>query len=167
MSGKTIEKSRVSVIEFLAATMLQAHRSAELVAQYLERIGLVPGRRQRMKRPVILPAAFLLQIAAAIRLREWELSGVAQQPLAGLPSSEDVLASAFDFLRAFSTGAAQDEPAPSVSGQVFAVWYRYFALTAPRDLGVNVIIGGKPPDDAMVLIADFIWKFRHLAQEKN
>ncbi len=167
MSGIDFEVPRAVVLEFLEAAVRQAQLDAERVVRFLERVGFVPGPRQRAKKPCNLPRAFLLQIAAAVRISDWELSGVAQKPLAELPSSEEVLASAFTSLGELLSGALNSEPDPTTAKEVFIAWHRNFALNGPRDLGVNVVVDGIAPRESMELIADFLWRFRHLARESR
>jgi hypothetical protein len=167
MAGMAVEITRADVERFLGAWILQAQRDAQLVARVLEGMGIIPKIGRRMKRPVVLPRLFLLELAAAIRIALWERMGTAEAALAELPSSHDALEYVCTAVLDQLAAGSHAEPEPRLSRQVMIVWLRHFALNGLNDLGVDVVFSGTCPPDALELIADFLWRFRHLARERN
>ena len=142
--------------ELVEATAREAARDADRVGQLLHELGFVPSPG----RPVRLPAAFLLDLGAALRLLGWELGGLHVHRDAGLPPAEQALHDAFGLL-APKSGA---EPRHSVelSRKVVALFAERFAWLGRHDLDADVMLDDHVDEDDLVgALAELLWNARH------
>jgi hypothetical protein len=142
--------------ELVEATAREAARDADRVGQLLHELGFVPSPG----RPVRLPAAFLLDLGAALRLLAWEQGGLHVHRDAGLPPAEQALHDAFGLL-APKSGA---EPRHSVelSRKVVALFAERFAWLGRHDLDADVMLDDHVDEDDLVgALAELLWKARH------
>src|SRR4051794_14365383 len=77
--------------ELVAAVAFEARRDANGVASLLEALGFVPTPQS----PIRLDADFLLELAAAMRLLDWERNGIHTHLAAGLPTASEIIIQAF------------------------------------------------------------------------
>ena len=142
--------------ELVEATAREAEFDADRVGQLLHELGFVPSP----DRPVRLPAAFLLDLGAALRLRVWGSSGLPALPDSGLPDAEQAIIDAFALL-APKSGA---EPRHSVelSRKVVALFADRFAWLGRRDLDADVVLDDHVDEDDLVgALAELLWDARH------
>jgi hypothetical protein len=136
----------------VATVAAESGRDAGRVAAYLDSLGI----RGTPDNPVRLDPNFLLVVAAALRLREWELLGVPFHIDIGLPPARDVLESAFHEIKERGTIPNGAELAARVMAlflERFA-WHSGFAEDAPVALDVF-------DDAALEAVADFLWQHRN------
>jgi hypothetical protein len=141
--------------ELVEATAREAARDADRVGRLLHELGFVPSP----DRPVRLPATFLLNLAAAVRMRDWELGGLHVHLSAGLPDAEHAIIDAFGLL-APKSGA---EPRHSVelSRKVVALFADRFAWLGRRDWDAAFALDALDEESAVDALAELLWSRRH------
>lgn len=137
--------------DLVAAVAFDAERDADRVGLFLQTLGLSGSAAK----PLFLPPAFLLHLAAALRLLVWEAQGFCFHQAAGLPQADQAIRDAF--------GALNDPQANPTE-----LWIRIlrlaverFAWHAPRDLGTNVALDDLNEETALDALADYLWTHRH------
>jgi hypothetical protein len=141
--------------ELVAGVAREAEADARHVCLFLEAVGV----SATPERPVPLPAHFLLDLAAALRLLIWERSGLRPQNIGNLPLSRhalrEVLLSAATAQRASAIG----EPGV-LARRVVAAWIDHFAWGARVELGVDVLLEEADDEALLEALADFLWDHR-------
>ena len=137
--------------DLVDATRREAELCADLVGLLLKELGLDPAVR--------LPAAFLLELAAAARRRAWEFTGIRTHLEAGLPPARQALASAFGVLEEPAGPEAGDPPAP-LWPRVLDLFRRRFAWGGHSELDADVALGEADEDALLEALADFLWQRR-------
>ena len=112
--------------ELVEAMAREAARDAENVAVFLRELGFTPSD----DRPVRLPAAFLLDLGAALRLLMWESSGLRVHQDSGLPGAERAIIDAFGHLDA--TAEVEALPPVELPRRVVALFADRFAWHGRR-----------------------------------
>jgi hypothetical protein len=153
------DQSRQLAERVLESIIMHAAYSAELVAGFLEANGLVPPRARRQREPVRLPASFLLELAAVVRLARWEQLGIRDRLPADLPRAASALAA---LARRWASGLPQGDPpaGPSLSERVMHVWLTHFAWGGLSNLHVDVLLDGAGEGELLEALADFLWDNR-------
>src|SRR5689334_13345760 len=95
---------RMDAIEVVEPAFLEGLRDlaasdAEAVAEFFRTLGLL-RHPSSPPQALLLPSETLLGIGLALRLRTWELNGIAVHLEAGLPSADEL----FAFVRRFLSG---------------------------------------------------------------
>jgi hypothetical protein len=150
--------------DMVEAVARDAEAMAVAVAAYLESRGVLPDRNQRAKAPVELPAEFLLELGAALRLAEWEKAGL-RGTLRGLPAAQsalaDVLRRAAEQPEEFGTSVAI---MPPLLMTVITMAINGLSWHGRAELNADVAIAVDDDDEADVLeiLANLIWDHRHL-----
>ena len=141
--------------ELVEATAREAARDADRVGQLLHELGFVPSPDH----PVRLPAAFLLDLGAALRLLDWELGGLHVHRDAGLPPAEQALHDAFRGLveSAGANGAADRD----LARRVVALFAARLAWHGRPELGAEVALDHLDEDAMLDALAAFLWARRH------
>jgi len=99
-------------------------------------------------------ARFLLHIAAALRLRSWELQGFCFHREAGLPDGRQAIRDAFRSLRNPDADPTELEIA------VMRLSLQRFAWSGQRELGADIALD-EPDEEALLeALADFMWAHR-------
>jgi len=110
------------------------------------------------ERPLILPAGFLLDLGAALRLLEWERRGLQAHLQAGLPPARKALS---DVCR---TLGKQPDPAAvppgTLASRVLAVFVERFAWNAWAELNAEVALDQADEEQVLEALADFLWEHR-------
>jgi hypothetical protein len=137
--------------DLVYAVALNADCDADWVGVYLAAAGLKP--------PLRLPTDFLLGLGAALRLYQWEQSGIHLHLAAGLPPAREAL---HEVLRA-ATGQAEPEAVErlkTLSSRVLSLFVERFAWNGRVELGADLTLD--PPDEDALLdgLADFLWDHR-------
>ena len=138
----------------LQAVARTAERHAELTAAYLDATGLFP------KRPVFLPAPFLLELDAVLQLGMWERLGLREHLDADLPTFNEA---AKQLARRAMKGVAEftDPNASPLHLQVLKAWTENFAWEADKILGADVLVSPMANEDVFVeVLAEFVWQHR-------
>jgi hypothetical protein len=141
--------------ELVRSVANEAARDAVRAASFLDAVGLTPPPGGVLQ----LPANFLLNLGAAMRLLAWEVAGVVVHLEAGLPPARDAIHRVFrETVRESGYG---DCTSPWLSLAVLQLSVERFAWTALRDLRADILLDF-PDEDALVeAMARFLWDRRH------
>jgi hypothetical protein len=139
----------------VAAVAEDAGRDADRVGRFLQALGLAGSPR----RPARLPAAFLLELAAALRLLAWEQAGLRAHLDAGLPPAAQALRELFLAATGRLPGPPAS-PAGTLAYRVTALFAERFAWDAQGELGAEVALGEADEDALLEALADFLWQHR-------
>jgi hypothetical protein len=159
------EAERRSVQRFLEAVIRYAEQDADRVAAFLKMQGIKPSRPSK-KQPAPSddvptgPAAnMLLNLAAALRLRIWELAGIAALLPADLPTSADAL-------RAAGAAVAERVGTNQIPMAVFKAWHLHVSRESQTTIGADVVLPARiDKDELLECLADLLYSHRHLMDE--
>jgi len=164
-SPHTDEPADPAVVEYVDAMMREAELQADLVGTFLIRAGYKPARTKQPLTTVPMSPqiqAFLLELGAALRLRQWENSGILENlDLATASGDETLVAAANRLLNA--------EPATHPAAiEVFKASLLRLAREARPTLNTDIVLpGALLSDDLLDVLAGLLWKNRHLASTKD
>ncbi len=130
--------------ELSEAVAREATRDAENVAVFLRELGFVPSAG----RPVRLPAAFLLDLGAALRLLVWESNGHRVHQDSGLPMSEQAIIDAFGHLDV--TAEVEARHPAHLSRRAVALFADRFVWHGRRDLDADVVLDDHVDEDMLL-----------------
>jgi len=145
------------VQDWLSAFIREAHRDAAAVIAFLASLGLAPDPSGQ---GTGLSQDLLLKIAALIRLRHWERSGLLPRMGVTLPSSDEVLVDVV---------GAPNQKTPRFSGRELTRQILWLHLTQfawkswPDGAADLLILQSAPAADLLDALARFLWQFRHLS----
>ena len=155
-----------AVVDLLAAIVMEAERSADLVAGLLgpwlgvkvqKPTGPNPGLVGEGSPDNAENAEALRDLSAALRIAEWERAGLSPH----LPKDLPQLDQAGKQLKAirFSPNTAGD-----LADMQLSVWFTHFAHHAYETIGADVVSLKASAVDAEMIeqLADFLWKHRGL-----
>jgi len=142
--------------ELVRAVAHDAACDADLVVVFLDALGLSPAGPDQPPRR--LPAWFLLELGAALRLWLWECHGMRLHREAGLPPAEEALRGVFGRL----TAPAADQPAGGtpLSRRVLALFVEHFAWSGRADLDADLVLGEVDEDALVEVLANLVWAHR-------
>jgi len=140
--------------ELVTAIVEDAARDADHVGLFLRTIGLEGSPHC----PIHLPAAFLLDLGAALRLLEWERRGLQVHLEVGLPSAKQALRDVFQAFAAPSGPAVA--PARSLTYRVMILFVERFAWNARVELDADITLDEPEEDQLLEALADFLWEHR-------
>jgi hypothetical protein len=164
MSPPSRNRTAVELIEY---TIRDAEYMASLVIAFLEGLGMLPPRRQRRPNPVGLPAEFLSELAAVLRIAAWERAGFRDSLCRGLPPADEALD---DLFRRYVPGAGPGQPerrSSTLAMDVFKISLGRLAWEARATLRADVVLG-KPADDLLLeSLADFLWEHRRVGRPEE
>jgi hypothetical protein len=167
-SAKCKEAEQRDVERFLASIIRDAELDADRVAAFLKLQGYTPLPLPKMpiaqeSVPTGPAAEVLLNLAAALRLRSWELAGLTSYLPADLPSAVDALAAAAEL------GSQPQQPATPGDGAIAQYVFRTSIERFSRDgqscLGTDVLLEQLDSDDLLDDVAAFLWGQRGLLNE--
>jgi hypothetical protein len=140
-----------AAVDLIAAVIADARDDAHLVADYLEAHG-VHGDPAR---PIAIPADFLLGLAAALRLQEWERLGLRFHLDSGLPTAaralEDVL----------GTLSGTSSPDPELPTRVLAVSVQRLSWHGSADWQAAIALDRLDDEASLDALAEFLFAHRH------
>jgi hypothetical protein len=142
--------------ELVRAVADEAERDADRVGVFLDTLGL----HATPDRPVSLPVAFLLDLAAALRLLAWEQVGLHPQDVAGLPPARQAIRDALLTLNRASTQTATVAASGSLAYRVCQAFVDHFAWSGRDELDADVMLGEADEDAVLEALADFLWANR-------
>jgi hypothetical protein len=163
------EAERAWVHQALEAMVREAAHQADLTAAFLKARGVKPKRARH--RPdcagfQALPpepvAALLLELAAALRLDEWERRGIKHDIAPQLPAGGDAIAGVVEHWGGRETGAEDG----ALASAVFRAAILRLAPHARPLLGADVPMPAADAVDVDALVdrlAAFLWQHRHLS----
>ena len=141
-------------LDLVTAVAGDADRDADRVALFLQALGLKPSPA----RPLALPAAFLLELGAALRLLEWERRGLSAHTDAGLPPSGQALREALRHLDIPELAART--LGDTLTYRVMVLFAERFAWAGREELDADVALGEADEDALLDALADFLWDHR-------
>ena len=141
-------------------TVREAMLAADLLCDFLEAHRLLAGTGEQSD-PLPLGAA--LQLAAALRLQQWEDRRFRDHLPADLPSAESTLVDALLMLRKGPSSALAKTSGQSLARKCFVAWLRGFSWSARAELGIDVLLTGpeRLSDDDHENLANLLWHHRH------
>jgi hypothetical protein len=140
-----------AVVAVIAAFMRDADRMADLAATYLKHLGI----SQRSWN-----AAFLLELGAVLRIRQWETAGIKDAVDPTLPSFQTALADLTHRLRSEPERFIRGE-APLLQRVLTAWWFRCAHPNNPV-LEVDVVLSGVERSQLISCAAQLLWKLRNV-----
>ena len=141
--------------EMVSSVAADAARDADRVGAFLDAFGI----KAPADRPLHLPAAFLVDLGAALRLLAWEQQGLQLHREAGLPPAREVLA---DVLRQ-AVNAGSSAPALPNHGlalRVLMLSVDGLSWSARGELNIDVALGEADEEALLAGLADFLWEHR-------
>jgi hypothetical protein len=133
-----------------------AARDAVRTVLFLDALGLRPPPGQVLP----LPAGFLLDLGAALRLLIWSQAGINPRHVAGLPPAQEALRDVLLSLRQPPAGAAQAEAPGTLARRVMAAFVEHFAWCGPIELDADLTLGAADEEAVLEALADFLWAHR-------
>jgi hypothetical protein len=136
--------------ELIQAVVRDASRDADHVGVFLKALGLSASP----EKPLSLPAHFLLELGAALRLLSWESRGFFIHQQAGLPAAREALRAVFSSLS--DPSAAPTE----LPYRVMCLSVENFAWNAQEELRADVCLEEAEEEMLLEALADFLWAHR-------
>ena len=138
----------------IRAATHHAERQADLTVAYLHRTGLFKSK------PVRLPEALLLELAAVLELGLWEQQDLRRHLDVDLPDYREAARQLAD--RCMKGPAEFDGlNAAPLSTRVLRIWMENFAWDGLDTLGAEVVLGNVDENQFANVLADFVWQHRH------
>jgi hypothetical protein len=153
------QEQQRDVQDWLSAFIQEAHCDAEGVIAFLANLGVTPDHSGQ---GIGFSQDLLLKIAALIRLRRWERSGLRTRIGVALPSSDEVLVDVV---------GDPNQKTPRFSGRDLARQILWIHLTQfawkswPDGAADLLIIQSAPAADLLDAVASCVWQFRRLSCE--
>ena len=157
MDDQPTPPARAFPADMINAITAAAQRDADAVGFFLRQLGLAGSPQQPLK----LPAGFLLYLAAALRLFFWETQGFAFHRAAGLPPARQALADAFAALADVNANPTE------LCVAVRRLSVERLAWNGLRHWNADIALDDLRDDQALDVLAEFLWANRHLATTKE
>jgi hypothetical protein len=151
------------VVTALEAFARDSQYMADLAGQFLKRWFASIGYD---KNPPALPAEFLLELSAVIRIAHWQRAGLTTEMGAEFPPAAELLEQLLSRLLEDPLSFCLDPgacPAP-LQKQVVMTWFRHCSWTATSELGSDVVVNPIDEDLLLDALADLLWQHRSLAK---
>jgi hypothetical protein len=145
--------------ELIQAVAREAARDADHVAAFLDQLGLRPTGDRASPPPPRLPAWFLLEVAAGLRLWQWEHNGLRLHLEGGLPPAREALHGVFRRLAAAAGDPASGGDTP-LSARVLGLFAERLAWSGRSDLDGDLLLGDADEDELVGALEDLIWTHR-------
>lgn len=124
--------------DVLVATVQFAERCADLTAIYLRHLAKRPKSRHRIE----VPMEVALELGAILQIWLWEQTGLREYLDHSLPSSEEAFVSLATRTKASPDAYFQAKSGSALAQKVLAAFLLYCSHSAPRELGVDIVILG-------------------------
>ena len=144
-----------AAVEVIVAYMRDAERMAEKTATFLKHVGWSLHDDQSR-----WPPAFLLELAAVLRIHEWEAAGIKHAIDPSLPSFREALANLAHRLRTETDQFIRGE-APLLL-RVVNLWWSRCAHPTEQFVNVDVVLPGIDRNELCTRVAQLLWKLREL-----
>jgi hypothetical protein len=154
------------VVEAIAAFIGDAEYMAELVHRFLTNCFKGLGL------PIYehcLPAEFLLELAAVIRIAQWQRAGLVDAMGEKFLPWQDLLRQLIRRLMEEPLSFSFDPKACSapLCRRVVGVWFHRCSWSAVREIAVDVIVHPLAAYDMLSAVADLLWKYRRLSRRDH
>ena len=136
------------------AVTAHARRHADLVGRFLPTCTLIDGK------PIRLPAAALLELAAVLQLTVWEEKGLRPLLDVDLPTSQEAMQQFVDRCTKGSVEFNGPHAAP-FSLKILRIWMEHFAWDGPELLQAELMVNEPDEDRFINLLAEFVWTYRN------
>ena len=147
-----------SISEFPPALVTAVAEEAALDAGRVDLFLRTLGLEASPTRPIQLPATFLLELGAALRLLCWEDRGLSAHLDAGLPPSSRALREIF--LTLADPEVTSRPLKETLAYRVFVLFAEHFAWSGTEELDAQVALGEADEDSLLEALADFLWEHR-------
>jgi hypothetical protein len=141
------------LLPFPAELVNAVARDADRVGAFLHALGI----QATPQRPVALPAGFLLDLGAALRLLCWEQAGLNPQQVAGLPPAQQGLRTVLQALSESPGDDSSANPPGTLACRVMQAFVDHFAWNGDVELNVDVLLRDADEDLLLEALADFLW----------
>jgi hypothetical protein len=148
-------------VDLADAVRLQAELDADRVGRLLTQ-----DRIDRDKGPISVPEWLLFELAAALRLAQWEKDGISVHVEAGLPCARQALAGIYQALLDQLKRAQFCHDTPLLF-QVNALFAERFAWRSRADLDADLLLGGVDEDELVEVLARLLWIHRPVKRSEN
>jgi hypothetical protein len=153
--------------ELVRAVASDAALDADRVGRFLEVFSQTPVGRRLGPPQSWATAAFLVRLAAVLRLLDWEASGIDRHLEAGLPAAQQALRELAEWQMQPSRAPADQQEAPLLT-RVLALFVEHFCWDGRAELGADLTLGVADEDQLVDALADLLWAHRHaLPPEPN
>jgi hypothetical protein len=152
-----------SVSQVVECFVREAEYMARLTIRFIDHTGIFPAD-QRRERPVALPAEFLLELAAVLRIAIWERNGLRVRIAADLPLAEDSYFELVERAAHRPESFSSEIVSPPLHRRVMQAVLSQLAWNGRRDLDADVLLGrpdAADDDNALEAMAEFLWARRH------
>lgn len=142
--GITLTDEQADVRMVLLAFLRDGRYAAEQTENFLK----LWTKSLGLKKLPPLPAEFLLELSAVIRIAAWQRGGLTVEMQADFPPAEELLRELLERLLHQPKSFAVDPaacPAP-LNGRVTRLWLRHCSWSAPAEVGADVVIRRPHPD---------------------
>src|SRR5436190_11921557 len=112
--------------DLVTAVAVEAARDAEYVVLFLDEFLDAMGLRPAVGERIPFPAAFLLDLGAALRILSWEQAGLHPQEVAGLPSAHEALENVLGSLQPESLVTEVANPRSTLAFRVLVAFVEHF-----------------------------------------
>ena len=129
---------------------------ADRVAAFLGQLGLRPPPGQVLP----LPAAFLLDLGAALRLLVWEEAGLQPHEVPDCPGGKQALHDILGSLSAYATGDKRRDAPATLIPRVLAAFVDHFAWHRRAELNADLTLAEADEEAILEALADFLWTHR-------
>jgi hypothetical protein len=143
--------------DMVNAVTVAAARDADAVGLFLREQGLTGTPLKPLK----LPAGFLMDLAAALRLSAWETQGFSFHHAAGLPPAEQAIQDAIDAL-----ADAKDKP-NQLCIAVLRLAVEHSAWNGLSEWNADIALDDLSDEAALDVLAKFLWTHRQAATTKE
>jgi hypothetical protein len=139
-----------------AAAISQGRRTAVIVGGFLERWSKIRTDNSGY------PSWFLIDLGYALQIREWERQDLINHIPIKLPSSNSLILSLVDKLRA-AAACETDQPQPNAElpQQVLTAFLDHFNHTDSSELPGDFVVKLENQADLIDAMAQWLWKNRH------
>jgi hypothetical protein len=162
------DHTRRQISELAECLVHDAEYMARLTIRFIDLTGIFPPG-QPGERPVALPAEFLLELAAVLRIAIWERDHLRDRIAADLPRAQDAYLELLERAAHRPDSFSSAMVSPPLHRRVIDATLRHLAWNGRRDLGADVLLGRPDEGDddiALEAMAEFLWARRHSAGDR-
>ncbi len=145
--------------ELLRATIWRAERAAGLVGDFFQRMGLRSVAPNGELEPLVLPASALLELAAALEIAVWRVTGVLDLVGEDVPNSETI---AELLKQSLEMGETIDPERLPLTRLAMRIQTWQLAWSGPVFFGAELVINSIEADEDryIIALAEYLWAQR-------